>query len=217
MRKSKKKEGKDMSEKIWSYFDKYDIVLPEKLADNIIEFPENVCLVKLMPKPEKLPANIISNCLMNANDLKIFERALVSDNLNCPEMANANFWSHVITLVSSSTDNENFESGCSIQLLNRFRFYFEKFVSLANFNKVFQDMVMDTYPPNERGSNFIVSLFFNLHYTYRNSHFYPRITDSFNNKIFQTKKIPPPSFCKLMYIYVYNIDIEKYYRIKISN
>ena len=45
----------DLNEEFWIYFDKNDIILPENLVEQIVDFPDSVNILKIVPRPEKLP------------------------------------------------------------------------------------------------------------------------------------------------------------------
>lgn len=108
----------------WNYFVKNEVIFPEKITNEIKEFPEPSIVLKVWPGIEKIPIKILEKCLLEASNIDVFEK-LVNYNFsdkNPAVFAEEKFWIHIFSVISSS------EQKYSDSLLNFLSNFFEKFV-----------------------------------------------------------------------------------------
>ncbi|KAK8844404.1 hypothetical protein M9Y10_024262 [Tritrichomonas musculus] len=180
----------DLKPNIWKYIDKNNILLSKKLALSIKDFPNSLVALKLAPQPEKLPQKVLEEGLLTSPDISIYDRVLASDQIECEVFKTSQFWYHIQSIVS-----DNFDS-ISHETIDRFIFYFQKFIKPNIFSDFFTDMVFHHYPPNQKESSFLVYLFKKLPSRYQDAYFYKR-NIPLARAIEQQKSLPPVCLCQL--------------------
>lgn len=181
----------DLKPSVWSYLAKFDVILPDYLAEKVTHFPNAAAAVKLMPHPENLPQEIIDRCLLEATDLNVYERLFNLDFISSELFAQKKFWLHIVKVVS------NWKEECKSNIITKFSMLIQNCVSSEKFPEIFDSMVFDQFPPNNKVNSFLSSLYQKLEYEYREGYFDKKNMEYMMNKLLEKRTIPLPSFCKL--------------------
>ena len=177
----------DLTPELWKFIEKNNILLPKSLVLNIKSFPSSEIALKFASNPKTLPQKVLEEGLLNVTDFSIYSKILETNNFECEVFKKIEFWYHIVSIVSNDVPQ---------QLIDRFLFYFQKYIKPTDFNKIFTDMIFHHYPPSQTESSFLVYIFKNLQKTYRDVYF----GDMKNTlkRVFANKKlIPPVSLCEL--------------------
>lgn len=175
----------------WNYFDKNDIILPQKVTEKIVDFPDPKTALKVIQNIQKVPIEILAEGLLQTDDIEIFER-LVQYSFYGKEnstFSEEKFWLHLFSVISSSKEKY------SNSLMNKIVDIFEKFVDENNFFIYVESMIFENYPTTNNGNYFLFDLYSRLSYEYKEN--FNENKEVLLTKIRERKKFPLPSFWNL--------------------
>lgn len=177
----------------WDYMDKYNIKLPDNVITRNLKYPRKPYVIKIFPNVISLSSGFVTTCLQETADMKIYEAALSTDHFRSYLFSTIDFWKHILSIVSLQKEN------CSSSLIQRFAYYFSRDVSEDEFIDFYVQLIFDKYPPDEKQSEFLVSLLKSMPERYISTFYEDRNAQKILNALFRTNMIPPRSLCELFY------------------
>ncbi|KAK8870838.1 hypothetical protein M9Y10_008736 [Tritrichomonas musculus] len=196
----------NLTPEILKYFVFNNILLPKKLADKIVELPNSIDALAIMPDLNKVPSHIIKDSLLEISDWKLYERIFTSlDNLEPfrDVFSQQQFWIHILYVVLCCT------SCYSYELIEKFGQIFEKYVNKKDVYDVFYGMIFDHFPTSKEENKFMKKLLKHINEDYKKEFYqnsYCLIT-----QINEMKAFPHPSFWKIFNLepinYIFETEI----------
>lgn len=175
----------------WNYFIKNEVILPDRITDEIKGFPKTSVVLKLWPEIKKIPINVLEKCLLEASDIEFFE-SLIDYNFsdkNTVIFSEQKFWIHAFSVISSS------EQKYSDSLLDFLSKLFEKFVDKKFLYNFIESMIFENLPTTNNGNHFLSDLFNKFSSQYKEE--FNKKSGNLISKIKAKKILPLPSFWKI--------------------
>ena len=182
----------DLTPQIWDYLKKYDFTLPEKIANEIKEFPDPIFAFKIMPKRENLPQEVLTRALMETTNVHTYEIAFRNANIVCPVLSTPEFWLHILSVYSNSNERSD-------RFMIPFSRYFQNSVKEENVNEILDKIIFAHSPPQAKDCSFAFLLIYRLSNQYKQIYKSPEHTKSLLQKVAETKMVPSTQFWKLIF------------------
>lgn len=141
----------DINSQILDYLNEYDFLLPEDIAENFVEFPDQNFLFKIIPKFDILPQNLQNISLMEMEDVNFYNRMIQTSEITSPIFTTSEFYIHLYSIISKENDKY---SPIFIKSLSNIC---QKENCDENFIDIIDKMTFSNYPPNDQQIEFLTS------------------------------------------------------------